>query len=415
MRCLVDTIGVAIGGRQTLLSRIIYAHARSQFGGSQTRLWFDGSPVSLSGAALAHATTIDALDLHDSCRPVKGHCGVALFPAALGALAAAKKPVDGREFITALTMGYEIATRAGTAQHATVPDYHTSGSWNALGAAAILCRWLALDEAATRHALGIAEYHGPRSQMMRAIDHPSMVKDGSGWGALAGTSAALLAADGFTGAPALTVESADAAPYWESLGRVWNMDAQLFKPYPVCYWAQPALAAAVALQRKHSIKPEQIRGIRVHTFHEATRLAARAPDTTEAAQYSLPFPLAALLVFGQLGAAEIQGEALKHPQVLRLSRMVELIEDPQCCAAFPARRYARVELSTDEAAYPSPLTEPLWGTPQDQPSDAELSDKFRQLAAPLPHAAELEQTLWNIESLDDLTPLGDLLARPANL
>ena len=411
-RCLVDTIGVAIGGRQTPLSRIIYAHARRQFGGDETRLWFDGTPVSLTGAALAHATTIDALDLHDSCRPVKGHSGVALFPAALGALGAAKKPVDGREFITALTLGYEIATRAGTAQHASVPDYHTSGSWNALGVAAILARWLELDETATRHALGIAEYHGPRSQMMRTIDHPSMVKDGSGWGALAGTSAALLAADGFTGAPALTVEHAEVAPFWESLGQTWSMDAQLFKPYPVCYWAQPALAAALGLQREHMIEPARIRGIRVHTFHEATRLAARAPDTTEAAQYSLPFPLAALLVHGELGAAEVQGEALKHPEVLRLARLVELIEDPECCAAFPERRYARVELVTDRATHRSPLTEPLWGTPEDRPDDAELGAKFRRLAAPLPFADELERILWDIESLEDLTPLLDLLARP---
>ena len=53
-----------------------------------------------------------------------------------------------------------------------------------------------------RHALGIAEFHAPRSQMMRCIDYPTMLKDGSGWGAMAGVSAAYLAADGFTGAPA---------------------------------------------------------------------------------------------------------------------------------------------------------------------------------------------------------------------
>ena len=43
--------------------------------------------------------------------------------------------------------------------------------------------------------------------MMRCIDHPTMVKDGSGWGAFAGVSAAYLAADGFTGAPAITIEA----------------------------------------------------------------------------------------------------------------------------------------------------------------------------------------------------------------
>ena len=48
-----------------------------------------------------------------------------------------------------------------------------------------------------RHALGIAEYHGPRSQMMREIDNPTMLHDGSGMGALVGVNAALLA----SGAP----------------------------------------------------------------------------------------------------------------------------------------------------------------------------------------------------------------------
>ena len=128
------------------------------------------------------------------------------------------KPIDGREFITCLVLGYEIATRAGMALHATARDYHTSGAWNALGCAAIGARMLGLSADATRHALGIAEYHGPRSQMMRCIDHPTMVKDGSGFGALAGVSAACLAADGFTGAPALLIEGEAEAPFWRDLG-----------------------------------------------------------------------------------------------------------------------------------------------------------------------------------------------------
>jgi 2-methylcitrate dehydratase PrpD len=62
--------------------------------------------------------------------------------------------------------------------------------------------------------MGIAEYHGPRSQMMRCMDHPTMVKDGSGWGAMCGVSAARMAKAGFTGAPALTLQT----EYWQNLG-----------------------------------------------------------------------------------------------------------------------------------------------------------------------------------------------------
>ncbi|MDX1520907.1 MAG: MmgE/PrpD family protein, partial [Anaerolineae bacterium] len=50
-RCFLDTIGTAIGARQTELSRIIYDFAAAAHGGDDTRLWFDGRPVSKPGAA----------------------------------------------------------------------------------------------------------------------------------------------------------------------------------------------------------------------------------------------------------------------------------------------------------------------------------------------------------------------------
>jgi 2-methylcitrate dehydratase PrpD len=49
--------------------------------------------------------------------------------------------------------------------------------------------------------LAIAEYHGPRSQVMKVASNPTMLKDGSGWGAMTGVSAAYMARSGFTGAP----------------------------------------------------------------------------------------------------------------------------------------------------------------------------------------------------------------------
>ena len=311
-RCLLDTIGVAIGGRQTELSRIIHNHAVRAFGGNDTALWFDGRKVSIAGAALANGMTIDSLDLHDSCRPVKGHAGVSQIPVALGSIGLdPASDISGKELLTTITMAYDIAIRTGTAQHATVCDYHTSGSWNAVGCAAIMARRMKLTREQTRHALGIAEYHGPRSQMMRAIDHPTMIKDGSGWGAMTGVSAGLLAADGFTGAPAITVEAeyaptnADITEYWSDLGQSWSLMIQYFKPYAVCYWAQAAIAGALQLQREHNLATEDITRIQVYTFHEASRLAMRYPKLTDEAQYSLPFPVAAALVHGRLFFEEL--------------------------------------------------------------------------------------------------------------
>ncbi len=413
-RCLVDTIGVATGGRQTDTSRIIYDHVARFFGGRGGVLWFDGREVSLPGAALAHGMSIDSLDMHDSCRPVKGHAGLAQIPTALatGGLDASGD-IAGEELLTTLAMAYDVAIRAGTAQHATVCDYHTSGSWNAVGCAAIVARRKGLSREQTRHALGIAEYHGPRSQMMRAIDHPTMLKDGSGWGAMAGVSAGLLAADGFSGAPAITVESDEVAEFWEDLGERWSLTIQYFKPYAVCYWAQPAIAGALQIQNEHQVRVEDIAAIKVFAFHEATRLAMREPSVSDEAQYSLPFPLAAALVHGKLGPGELTGEALQNPSVLRLSNMVELIEDAALDARFPAERLSRVVIETaDGSRHDSGIVQPLWDL-SDPPSDEDLSAKFRQLAGPYlsaERATELEQTLWHVEEMPRVSALTEMLS-----
>src|SRR5215472_1420762 len=165
-RCLLDLIGVAAAGAQTELARIATRFAVSQLGDARgPRLLFDGRRASLSGAAFAGANMLDSFDAHDGHALTKGHAGAAILPTVL-ALADAQ-PINGAELLSLLVIGYEIAIRAGIALHGSAADYHTSGAWNALGCAAVCARALGLSEEQTRHALGIAEYHGPRSQMMR--------------------------------------------------------------------------------------------------------------------------------------------------------------------------------------------------------------------------------------------------------
>jgi len=302
--------------------------------------------------------------------------------------------------------------RAGQALHATATDYHTSGAWNSLGCAAITARRLRLDGARTRHALGIAEYHGPRSPMMRCIRFPTMIKDGSGWGAMAGVSAGLMAAHEFTGAPAETVESAVTAALWRDLGRRWHMADLYFKPHAVCRWAQPAIAAALALQAAHQFALHTVREIRVHTFSEAVSLSCTHPATTEEAQYSLPFPVAAALVHGELGPAQLTGDALHDSRVLKLAGCVRLLDAPQLTARFPAERFASVEIELDDGAVlASEEVEAPWEH-NAPPSDEALLQKFRRLASGVApeRLMKLESLLWHCSELSDA---GDLIAEMA--
>ncbi|MGI9505735.1 MAG: MmgE/PrpD family protein, partial [Geminicoccaceae bacterium] len=343
VRALIDTSGVAVSAAQTPLSRIIRDHAAEQFGGSAAYLWQDGRKVSVAGAVLANGMTIDAVDAHDGHKLAKGHVGCGIMPAAI-ALAEAEGLHDARAFLTSIVVGYEIGTRAGIALHQSAADYHTSGAWIALAAAALGARAFGLDGSAAREALGIAEYHGPRSQMMRCIDHPTMVKDGSGWGAMAGVSAAYLARNGFTGAPALTMESPDLVPVWQDLGARWYIEEQYIKLYPVCRWAQPAVDAVLSLRRRHGIVAADVTGIHVESFHEARRLTA-LPSTSEQAQYSLPFSVAIALARGGIEVKDILDEGLADPEIRRLAGLVTIDETKDFNAAFPERRFARVALT----------------------------------------------------------------------
>ena len=412
-RCLLDTLGAGIAGSRTRLSQIAHDFAASSFGGQGAHLWLDGREVSPPGAALANGMTIDSLDIHDGHPLAKGHAGAAVVPAVLATIPLKNSMnVSGAEMLTAMVVGYEIALRTGIGLHATACDYHTSGAWNALGSAAAVARRLKLTTEKTRHALGIAEYHGPRSQMMRCIDHPTMLKDGSGWGAMAGVSAAYLARESFTGAPALTVEAEEVEDYWNDLGQKWLITSQYFKPHAVCRWAQPAIEAALLLQQTHRIFPDSIKRIEVHTFHEAVRLDCRHPQSTEEAQYSLPFPLAAALAFGHLGFRELSESALNDSLAFKLADCIELVEDNRLSSRFPAQRFARVIVETQDAKrYDSGEVEARWDS-DDPPSDLELREKFRRIVQevlPEDRSEKLQKLIWQCSDLPDTASLLDAI------
>jgi 2-methylcitrate dehydratase PrpD len=405
-RCLLDLAGVAAAGARLPAARLAREHALAhmQSRDREARVMFDGRKASLAGAAFAGAAALDALDGHDGHVLTKGHAGVVVLPALLAY--ADGPPMTGREFLTCLVLGYEIATRAGIASHATAKDFHCSGSWNGLACAALGARILGLSDAQTRHALGIAEYWGSRGDMMRVCEAPSMVKDGSSWGAYGGVTAALLASSGFTGAPAIIVERA--GQYWHDLGERFRIREQYFKAYPVCRWAQPAIEAALGLQREHGFQADDVARIAIESFREAIDLGSRCrhPSTTDEAQYSLPYPVAAALVFGRVGADEVDGAALRDARIARLLDAMSLTEVGEFSRRFPAERWARVRIDLRDGRSLASAPAVARGGPENPLSDEEIRAKYHALADPVlgaPRAAR-------IEALVDALPADDACA-----
>ena len=345
---VLDLIGVSAAAVELEASVIVREMAGQLYGAGPNavpaRILFDGQQISRAGAAWAGANQIDSLDAHDGYSMAKGHAGCGLLP---GVLAFCEgREVRGQEFLAAMVIGYEVASRAGVALHGTVSDYHTSGAWVSVAVAALGVRLAGGDAELLRQAIGIAEYHGPRSQMMREIDNPTMLHDGSGWGAMAGVVAAELALSGFAGAPAVTVEAEEAAVFWADLGDVWLTEQQNIKLYPICRWAHAPIKAALDLRDKHGLDAADIAEIEIHSFHEATRLARSIPETTGKAQYSISYPVASALHLGRVGAKEVAPETFGDPMLADLVARTSVHECDHCNSNFPADRLGRTVVIT---------------------------------------------------------------------
>ena len=383
---VLDLIGVAAAASRLAVSRIArnYAarHWLSGAPAEAARMLFDGRSVSMPGAAFAAATQIDNLDAHDGWQASKGHAGAGIFPA-LAALSESRPDVSGRDALAALVVGYEVSYRAARALHATVPDYHTSGAWNALGCVAIGARLRGHSEDVFRHALGIAEYHAPRSQMMREIANPTMLHDGSGWGAPTGIYATLIAEEGFEGAPAALVEFDDARFAWEDLGEVWLTAEQYIKPYPICRWAHAPIDAALALRRTHDIRPEDVEAIEIETFRESAALSCAVPTTTSNAQYSLAWPVAAALARGRVTVSEVLNDSFTDPTLRRLTERTTARATDDYNATFPAQRMGAVTVQlSDGRRIESGPTEASGG-PKPLPTEDDVIAKFQDFAEPV--------------------------------
>ncbi|MDH4865417.1 MmgE/PrpD family protein [Alcaligenes nematophilus] len=385
-RCLTDLLATLASGSETELSSIIKTFASASFGagGEHVAFSLNGNVrLSPAGAALVDAMTIDSMDAHDGHALTKGHVGCAVVAALASSVQQGGWTPDGREFLTLLAAGYEIGTRAGIALHATADDYHSSGAWNAITCAALVGHTLGLSEVQFTEALGIAEYHGPRSQLMRDVDFPTMVKDGSGWGAMAGVSAAHLAKLGFTGAPALLVMADNVQKYWSDLGHNWRIFEQYFKPYPVCRWAHPAIDAALALKKSHQLKPSDIKQVRVQTFHTATRLSQVPPQTTDQAQYATCYPLAVALCHDGVHPRQIMESQLTNPQVLEVFNKIVVAEEPEFTKRFPAERLATLEVLCHDGTILTSGPQVAKGDPKNPLSDSDLTDKYFDLTTPV--------------------------------
>lgn len=392
--CLLDGLGATLAGTLTPVSKIAADYASNFWCGDSSTIFLHGRKANAAGAAFANACAGNALDIDDDAIFTRGHPGAQLIPATLAV--AENVGASGKALLEALVIGYEVAIRTGRCWHADHEFYQACGSWGSVACAAAAAHLMGLDHEQAKHALGIADYHAPNAPMMRDIIAPSMSKHAIGWGAMNGVVSAELAQRGFTGIPSIL--GFDEYRDWVTdIGQhYWMTDWVFYKDWCSCAWGHAACQAAWQLVTDNSIPLEQIAHIKVRTFEEAIALHQDYPTTTEEAQFSLKWPLACLLLDGEIGPAQILENRFSDPQVRGLFDKIELVLDLQIeqmyneAQEMDLRMHSAVEITlVSGQTFDSGIVE----RGADRFDQAALERKFRWLVGFVLDSDKVEKTL----------------------
>ncbi|WP_413728187.1 MmgE/PrpD family protein [Sodalis sp. RH19] len=426
LRCLVDTLGVMlagsvtpVAGRARRLTAQTSADGHAAVAGASRRL-------AAPAAAFANGVAAHALDFDDNCYAGFVHGSAVIVPAALAVAQA--RHADGAALLTALVAGAECQYRVGMALGRTLYDrgWWTTGLLGGIGACAAAAKLLALDVDATAHALGLAIAGAGGMKCAFGSDAKPLL---AGRAAEGGVTAALLAQQGANG-------PAGALSHGYGLAALCNngeLDAGWLAPgdgrwcllapgvdvkrIPVCLSSHAAVDGVLDLARRHRLEPDQIAGIACDVPPVVmANLIYPQPRTAQQAQFSLPFAIAASLLFGELTLDHLDDGLMTDKTLIDLMSRVSMTSgarwaDPALFTDAPEG--ADVTITLRDGAKLQCFVAKAAGSAARPLEDRALGDKFLRCAARClaPQAAgQLLASLWRLPVMTDVATL--VLAEP---
>ena len=156
----------------------------------------ESQKVPAALAALANGTASHCFEMDDRQPESALHPGSILVPASLAITES--EGLSGRDYLTAFTLGHDIACRIGAAICAAKREgFHGTGTWSAVGAAAAAAKALGFTESQTEQAMAISTATG------FAMDWSSEGEGAKGYNAgkaaMGGVLAARLVQEGMVG------------------------------------------------------------------------------------------------------------------------------------------------------------------------------------------------------------------------
>jgi len=250
-----------------------------------------------------------------------------------------------------------------------------------------------------------------------------------GWAAVSGITAATLAREGYIG-PGEAYEGrfglftaflgahakeADVSSVVNALGEEWQFPRASVKLFPACHQSHAFFNAAIGIAREHKIKVADIDSIRVRIAEPAIPLvceplaAKRRPDSSYAAQFSLPYGIACCLTRGRFGLAELEEPSFTDSSLVALAHKVDYEIDAN--SGFPKFRTGEVIVNMKNG---QKLQEREQILPDEPAPAAAILDKFTGTTAPaMPAegAARIRDMLLGLERLADVRQLTTLLSK----
>ncbi len=414
-RALLDTVAVAVAGRNEPAVRIARRYVQADANRGRSRSWIDGTILPPEQAGWLNGIASHVLDYDDVMAPMRGHISVAVVPALLAL--APEVEATGKDFAEAYAVGFEVAARMSKVMAASqyAKGWHTTTTLGLLGAVAGCSALLSLSERQTEHALGLAVAQAAGTRQ----NFGTMAKSFHvGECARAAIRAVKLAQDGFeASADAIDGPSGYAALYGagEDLSRAfkhmgtdtWEIERTGIevKKYPCCYAIHLALDAMLSLREEHGLDLAAVESVEVVASANALdALIVRPPTTGLEAKFSMEYTLAAALEDGAVRLSTFDGARVLEPRLMDFLPRIAVREE----SGPPKPRFARVQLKLRDGRTLERMCDQLRGGAKDSLSEEELIAKVEDCFSFAGHPISGRDFARQVLDLDD-RPIADLL------
>lgn len=393
----LDFIGVACRGSKEDSSQSMFRFVRETGSGNRGGVIIGTKErAPFVYAALANGTSSHAIEMDDVNNEASLHPGVVVFPAAFGT--SEMFGSDGKSFIEAVVLGYEVIIRLGKAlgpENTYRRGFHPTAICGTFGSSVTASKLMGLNEEEMVSAMGIAGSQAAGS--MEYLAQGAWTKRfHAGWAAHSGMIAAQLARRGFQG-PTSIIEGrdgflhaysngADASKVLEGIGSGFEILRTSVKPHACCRYMQPPIDGVLKIVRENDLRPDQIGKVRLGILRAGAPLIAEPienkyrPQSIVEAQFSMPFGAAVAVLYRKAGLGEFHLSKINSEKVKRMMRQVECMVDPDLDQTFPKQWCATAEIFTkDGKRYFTKIEYPK-GDPENPLSWEELIKKFHDLS-----------------------------------